>query len=248
MAAFWLHKHHPKTRLQPRVHMTVALLSYGNKVLISGREEPEALLSPAMDAVIRVFKRVAGLSESAGEAELSGAAGVAFCSIRLLVASTQAINLIGKQGSLIKSIQESTAASVRVLSGEEFPFYAAADERIIEMQGETLKVLKALEAVVSHLRKFLVDHSVPLFEKTSQLESQLPSSGLSIYGQEASLSSIRSSGLGRPGAPIVTQEVIATSNKDQIPSSYGRMDTGMRSSYSQLDSISYPSSSVSSLP
>ncbi|XP_062030062.1 proteasome subunit beta type-6-like, partial [Rosa rugosa] len=36
-----------------------------------------------------------------------------------------------------------------------------------EAEGETLKVLKALEAVVSHLRKFLVDHSVlPLFEKT----------------------------------------------------------------------------------
>ncbi|XP_004296493.1 PREDICTED: poly(rC)-binding protein 3 [Fragaria vesca subsp. vesca] len=329
-------------------------------VLISGREEPEAPLSPAMDAVIRVFKRVSGLSENAGDAELSGAAGVAFCSIRMLVASTQAINLIGKQGSLIKSIQESTAASVRVLSGEEVPFYAAADERIIEMQGETLKVLRALEAVVSHLRKFLVDHSVlPLFEKTytapisqerqpdpwadksllhtatqtvggtsypltatreslflgreTQLESQLPSSGLSIYGQEAALSSLRSSGLGRPGAPIVTQitqtmqiplsyaediigvegrsiefirrssgalltvqesrglpdeitveikgtssqvqaaqqliqEVIATSNKDQIPSSYGRMDTGLRSSYSQLDSTSYPSSSVSLLP
>lgn len=86
-------------------------------MLISGREEPEAPLSPAMDAVIRVFKRVSGLSENAGDAELSGAAGVAFCSIRMLVASTQAINLIGKQGSLIKSIQESTAASVRVLSG-----------------------------------------------------------------------------------------------------------------------------------
>lgn len=82
-------------------------------MLISGKEEPEAPLSPAMDAVIRVFKRVSGLSEN----DASGAAGVAFCSIRLLVASTQAINLIGKQGSLIKSIQESTAASVRVLSG-----------------------------------------------------------------------------------------------------------------------------------
>ena len=34
------------------------------------------------------------------------------------------------------------------------------------MQGETLKVLKALEAVLGQLRKFLVDHSVlPLFEK-----------------------------------------------------------------------------------
>lgn len=85
-------------------------------MLISGKEEPDSPLSPAMDAVIRVFKRVSGLSETEGDARVSGAAGVAFCSIRLLVASTQAINLIGKQGSLIKSMQESTGASVRVLS------------------------------------------------------------------------------------------------------------------------------------
>ncbi|KAI9102351.1 hypothetical protein K1719_023553 [Acacia pycnantha] len=67
-----------------------------------------------MDAAIRVFKRVYGLSEGDGE---SGLLGVAYVSVRLLVASTQAINLIGKQGSLIKSIQESTGASARVLSG-----------------------------------------------------------------------------------------------------------------------------------
>lgn len=49
---------------------------------------------------------------------------------------------------------------------DEVPFYVATDERIVELQGETLKVLKALEAIVGHLRKFLVDHSVlPLFEK-----------------------------------------------------------------------------------
>ena len=74
-----------------------------------------------MDAVIRVFKRVSGLSEADSENKASGAAGVPFCSIRLLVASTQAINLIGKQGSLIKSIQENTGASVRVLSGGMLP-------------------------------------------------------------------------------------------------------------------------------
>uniref|UniRef100_A0A2P2MAP7 PolyRC-binding protein n=1 Tax=Rhizophora mucronata TaxID=61149 RepID=A0A2P2MAP7_RHIMU len=67
-----------------------------------------------MDAAIRVFKRVSGLPE--GDDSTYGAAGIAFCSIRFLVASTQAINLIGKQGSLIKSIQESTGASVRILS------------------------------------------------------------------------------------------------------------------------------------
>ncbi|XP_025649436.1 uncharacterized protein [Arachis hypogaea] len=35
---------------------------------------------------------------------------------------------------------------------DEVPFYAAADERIVELHGEVLKVLKALEAVVGHLR------------------------------------------------------------------------------------------------
>jgi len=73
-----------------------------------------------MDAVIRIFKRVFGLSEIDAENKES-AAGLAFCSIRLLVASTQAISLIGKQGSLIKSIQENTSASVRVLSGGMIP-------------------------------------------------------------------------------------------------------------------------------
>ncbi|KAI3410638.1 uncharacterized protein J3R85_018642 [Psidium guajava] len=142
-------------------------------VLISGKEEPEIPLSPAMDAVIRVFKRVCGLSENEGDAKLSGAAGVAFCSIRFLVASTQAINLIGKQGSLIKSIQEGTGASVRVLPEGELPLYASTDERIVELQGEASKVLKAVEAVVRHLRKFLVDHSVlPLFEKSCNNAAQ----------------------------------------------------------------------------
>ncbi|KAL1335437.1 hypothetical protein HN51_064330 [Arachis hypogaea] len=328
-------------------------------VLISGKEDPETAFSPAMDAVMRIFKRISGLSETEGENMTLGAAGGNFCSIRLLVASTQAINLIGKQGSLIKSIQESTAASVRVLSGDEVPFYAAADERIVELQGEVLKVLKALEAVVGHLRKFLVDHSVlPLFEKTynatisqdhqvdtwadkpslysasqpsivadvslptkrdalfvereSQLDSLLPSSSVSLYGQDSSLSGLRSSALGRAaGAPIVTtviqtmqiplsyaediigiqgtnidyirrtsgailtvqesrvpdeiiveikgtssqvqlaqqliQEVI-TNHKEPAASAYSRLDADLRSTYAQLGSTSYSSSSLSTQP
>ncbi|XP_061364684.1 RNA-binding KH domain-containing protein PEPPER-like [Gastrolobium bilobum] len=240
-------------------------------VLISGKEEPEAALSPAMDAVIRVFKRVSGLSET--DAENKESAGITFCSIRLLVASTQAINLIGKQGSSIKSIQESTGASVRVLSGDEVQLYASTDERIVELQGEALKVLKALEAVVGHLRKFLVDHSVlPLFEKTynapisqdrqaeawsdksslhttsqtsifsdiplstkrdtgfadreSELDSLIPSSTLSHYGQDSSLSGVRSSVLSRVHAPIVTT-VIQTM---QIPLSYAEDIIGIQGS------------------
>lgn len=133
-------------------------------VLISGKEEPDAPLSPAMDAAIRVFKRVTGVGE--GDEKGSATDATAFCSIRLLVAANQAINLIGKQGTTIKTIQESSGGVVRVLPEGELPSYAASDERIIEIHGEAFKVQKTLEAVLGHLRKFLHDHSVvAVFEK-----------------------------------------------------------------------------------
>ncbi|XP_071725421.1 RNA-binding KH domain-containing protein PEPPER-like [Rutidosis leptorrhynchoides] len=136
-------------------------------VLISGKEETELPFSPAMDAVIRIFRRINGFPDHESESITS----VPFCSIRLLVPSMQAISLIGKQGSTIKSIQETTGCPVRVLSGDEVSAISSnADERIVDMQGEGSKVLKALEAVVGHLRKFLVDRSVlPLFEKPNNV-------------------------------------------------------------------------------
>ncbi|KAG0473019.1 hypothetical protein HPP92_014876 [Vanilla planifolia] len=140
-------------------------------VLISAKEEPDAEISPAMDAVLRVFKRVNDISESIGDGA-DQANATAMSSIRLLVASSQAVHLIGKQGAMIKSIQESTGATIRVLSGDELPYYASVDERVVDILGETLKVLKALESVAGHLRKFLVDHSIlPLFEKSLKVPS-----------------------------------------------------------------------------
>ncbi|CAL1352966.1 unnamed protein product [Linum trigynum] len=141
-------------------------------VLISAKEEPEAPVSPAMDAVLRVFKRVNGLSPGEGDSTNAAAAGAAFCSIKLLVANSQAINLIGKQGSTIKSIQESSSAAVKVLAEGDSPSYAASEERLVEIHGEALKVLSALEAVIGQLRKFLVDQSViPMFEKITKERS-----------------------------------------------------------------------------
>ncbi|XP_013725718.2 RNA-binding KH domain-containing protein PEPPER [Brassica napus] len=134
-------------------------------VLISAKEDLEAYMSPAMEAVVRVFRRVSELPDNDDDDDVQKA-GSAVSSVRLLVASMQAISLIGKQGSSIKAIVENSGASVRILSEEETPFYAGQDERIVDVQGEALKIAKALEAIVGHLRKFLVDHSVvPLFEK-----------------------------------------------------------------------------------
>ncbi|KAF5936683.1 hypothetical protein HYC85_024189 [Camellia sinensis] len=216
-----------------------------NMVLISGKEELESPLSPAIDAVIRVFKRVNGLPESEGDR---------------------------------KALQSSQYRKAPV---PPFGF---------SQVGESLKAFKAVEAVVGHLRKFLVDQSVlPLFEKsvspvtlkvyevidygignlllfclflqyntpasqerqvetwaeksllysTSQIgmgadyplavkrdplfhdrethfESNIHSSGISLYGQDPGLSGMCSSGLGRAGGSFVTQ----IAQTMQIPLSY----------------------------
>ena len=65
-----------------------------------------------MEAVLRVFKRMNGISSDGKTTSNPGT-----CSVRLLMASTQAIHLIGKQGSSIKSIQEESGALIHVLTG-----------------------------------------------------------------------------------------------------------------------------------
>lgn len=82
---------------------------------MSGKEDPALELPPAMDALMRVFKRVSGITDGAAEGtQAATAPGV--CAARLLVPGAQAINLIGKQGASIKAIQEGTGATIRVIS------------------------------------------------------------------------------------------------------------------------------------
>uniref|UniRef100_A0A804LNF9 K Homology domain-containing protein n=1 Tax=Zea mays TaxID=4577 RepID=A0A804LNF9_MAIZE len=295
-------------------------------VLVSGKEDPDLELPPAMDALMRVFKRVTGITDGAAEGT-QAAATPDVCAARLLVPGAQAINLIGKQGATIKAIQESTSATIRVISVDEHerPFYVTDDERIVEIQGDTEKVLKALQAVSNHLRKFLVDHSVlPLFEKTNTTVSQdrngdgwsdmsrpsigsaqvnqLPSvlddyilqvkrdplylereslvdhnihrSGVSLYGRDPALSTLRPSAVHGAGSLLtqeslgspddITVEIKGTSSQVQaaqqliqdslaahrepVRSSYvgAGLDSVYRSSYSQYGSSIYPSSSLPS--
>ncbi|KAJ6840445.1 RNA-binding KH domain-containing protein PEPPER-like [Iris pallida] len=153
-----------ETRARVRILDPPSATTADRIVLISGKEEPEAEVPPAMDAVLRVFKKINGIAESVNDGK--NTTETAICAVRLLMASSQAIHLIGKQGVSIKSIQEGSGAVIRVISGDELPFYASTEERVVDIQGEPLKVLKALQAVVGHLRKFLVDHGViTLFEK-----------------------------------------------------------------------------------
>ncbi|BBN17849.1 poly(rC)-binding protein 3/4 [Marchantia polymorpha subsp. ruderalis] len=152
-------------------------------VLVSAREDPDLAVSPAMDGLLRVHRRVVEGSDPEGEdGHSEPRAGGGTIASRLLVAATQAGSLIGRQGATIKSIQDASGATVRVLPPEELPLCALSDDRVVEIQGEARNVHRAMELVVSHLRKFLVDRSVlALFELnravTANQSQQQPSAG-----------------------------------------------------------------------
>ncbi|XP_072990200.1 flowering locus K homology domain [Typha latifolia] len=143
-------------------------------VMVSAKEEPDASLSPAMDGLLKVHKRtVDGLDGETTEQNPTN-----MVATRLLVVATQAGSLIGKQGATIKSIQEASTTTVRVL--DDLPPFALQEDRVVKIQGPPTGVHKAVELIVSHLRKFLVDRSVlPLFEfrmsmPSSHAEQNLP--------------------------------------------------------------------------
>ncbi|GJM91491.1 hypothetical protein PR202_ga07867 [Eleusine coracana subsp. coracana] len=224
-------------------------------VLVSGKEDPSLELPPAVDAVMRVFKRVNGIADGATE-------------------GTQAAAAPGQDLAILAPIHTFLAQDE-----QERPFYVTEDERIVEIQGETEKVIKALQAVSNHLRKFLVDRSVlPLFEKTNtttvsmsqdrstdnwsdmshhsivpaQVNQPPPAvdeyilpmkreplylerepladhsihrSGVSLYGRDPALSTLRPSGIGIHGAsPLLTQ----ITQTMQIPLTYAEDIIGVK--------------------
>ncbi|XP_057439521.1 flowering locus K homology domain isoform X1 [Lotus japonicus] len=136
-------------------------------VMVSAKEEPDSSLPPAIDGLLRVHKRVIDGLENDSTHASSGV--VAKVSTKLLVPASQAGSLIGKQGGTVKSIQEASNCIVRVLGAEDLPSFALQDDRVVEVLGDPTGVHKAVELIVSHLRKFLVDRGViPIFEMNMQ--------------------------------------------------------------------------------
>ncbi|GAA0145098.1 RNA metabolism protein [Lithospermum erythrorhizon] len=117
-----------------------------------------------MEGLLTIHKRM--IDADADPANVTS--GGTVCT-RLLVAAAQAGSLIGKQGSTVKSIQDASNCNIRVLRGEHLPIFALPDDSVVEVQGESAGVHNAVELIVSHLRKFLVDRSiVGVFEAQMQ--------------------------------------------------------------------------------
>jgi predicted RNA-binding protein YlqC (UPF0109 family) len=80
--------------------------------MVSAKEEPDLHISPAMEALLKVHKCLVDVDVDSGHAT-SGSVGTVIT--RILVVDTQAGSLIGKQGSTIKSIQDASNCTIRVL-------------------------------------------------------------------------------------------------------------------------------------
>jgi predicted RNA-binding protein YlqC (UPF0109 family) len=85
-----------------------------NQVMVSAKEEPDLAIAPAMDGLLRIHKRIVDADSDPANAQSGSGKTI---STRLLVAATQAGSLIGKQGATIKSIQDSSGCTIRVLGG-----------------------------------------------------------------------------------------------------------------------------------
>ncbi|KAF2302514.1 hypothetical protein GH714_036629 [Hevea brasiliensis] len=167
-------------------------------VMVSAKEEPNVSISPAMDGLLRVHKQILGSDDSASPATSDIKA-------RLLVAGAQAASLIGKQGSTIKSIQDASGCTIRILGAERLPPFALKDDNIVEILGEPASVHKGVELIANHLRKFLVDHSIiGVFETQMIHHMQIPLSYADalIGVSGANISYIRRAS----GAAIAVQE------------------------------------------
>lgn len=69
-----------------------------------------------MEAVIEVFKRVTGLYPIDGNGMCSKASEVKLSSVTFLVGYSQALSIIGKEGSRVRAIEESSGTTVGILS------------------------------------------------------------------------------------------------------------------------------------
>ncbi|WVZ79049.1 hypothetical protein U9M48_026676 [Paspalum notatum var. saurae] len=162
-----------RLRHETRAHVHVFDPAHGAAsriVLVFAPEEVEAELSPAMDAAIKVFKRINGIEEINSFGTLSASAPE-ICSARLLVPREQALHLIGKKGVTINSIQGSTGAAIRIIDEDEVMSVESVDERIVDIRGAPHMVHDALKRVLELLRKFLVHHSalrLHLFQRKYQ--------------------------------------------------------------------------------
>eukprot|EP00262_Sarcandra_glabra_P007535 TRINITY_DN20408_c0_g1_i1.p1 TRINITY_DN20408_c0_g1~~TRINITY_DN20408_c0_g1_i1.p1 ORF type:complete len:661 (+),score=100.99 TRINITY_DN20408_c0_g1_i1:135-2117(+) len=126
---------------EERVILIVAPETPKKKISIQEGDGVEHEVSPAQEALIRVFERVLSV-----EADVDGVKDGAV-SCRLLAPAGQVGSVMGKGGKVIEKIRKESGAKIRVLPGEQVPACASGSDELIQIMGDALAVKKALLAV-----------------------------------------------------------------------------------------------------
>lgn len=125
-------------------------------IFVSAKETFEDQ-SPTIDATMRLQPRSSEKTEKES--------GDAILTTRLLVPSSRVGCLIGKGGSIITEMRNSTRASIRVLSKENHPKVASVDDEMVQITGDANVAANALLQVLMRLRAnaFEMEGSFPAF-------------------------------------------------------------------------------------
>ena len=125
-------------------------------VVISAKDASREDTNQAQCALMEVHKKVLearkagkteGESSQQGDNTFSG-----FLSTRMLVNRTQAGSIIGKGGSIIKNIRETTGAHVKILPPEDLPQCALDNDRVVQITGNAEQLTAGMTMVARQIR------------------------------------------------------------------------------------------------
>ncbi|XP_019224465.1 PREDICTED: KH domain-containing protein At4g18375-like isoform X8 [Nicotiana attenuata] len=112
-------------------------------IFVSAKEAYEDQ-SPTIDATMRLQPRSSEKTEKDS--------GDAILTTRLLVPSSRVGCLIGKGGSIVNEMRNTTRASIRILSKENLPKVASEDDEMVQITGDVNVAGNALLQVLMRLR------------------------------------------------------------------------------------------------
>eukprot|EP00898_Chlorokybus_atmophyticus_P001178 jgi/Chlat1/2060/Chrsp17S02529 len=126
-------------------------------VNISGTDpkpDAEDAWTPAQEALLRVFAKLCdeGATDMAEDGQHEAGRDSDSATARLVISSSQVGCLLGKGGSVISQMRESSGASIRILPRDQAPACVQHGDELLQVSGSAAAVQMALRAVSMRLR------------------------------------------------------------------------------------------------
>ncbi|KAK9821554.1 hypothetical protein WJX81_000504 [Elliptochloris bilobata] len=137
---------HLRTDTGARIKVEPLLPGCPERVIaILAPDRPGERWCDAQQALFRVHERITA-------PDLDGAQDSDSMIVRLLVDPTQVGCILGKGGGVITDLRRATGASIRVMSKQDVPACAERGDEVLQVSGDAVRVLDALQQVSARLR------------------------------------------------------------------------------------------------